>query len=318
MLMNKEQKKRSGHNNVRVQKRFHSLLVAVDLTPGSDRILGRVALLPLADDARVTLLHVVPESLPVGFQQNAQRHARKLLSEEAKHLQKSLPRTISVEAVVKAGIPAKEITASAKTVKAGLIVMGRNCGRALGNLFLGSTAERVIRQARLPVLVVRLPPRGIYKRPAIALDFDEVAQEALHLTLGMFQSSRPAVKIIHAFDSPYLSPIYPSLTIDQVQEMKDECKLQAMRKLTKLLAAALARVPPDDVPNWEFHVRYGSPRTVIEKAVSKADTDLLVLGTHGYSSIVLMLIGTVAGDVLRNVACDVLVVPPRLVESKSM
>jgi nucleotide-binding universal stress UspA family protein len=316
--MNKEQKKRSGHNNVRVQKRFHSLLVAVDLTPGSDRILGRVALLPLADDARVTLLHVVPESLPVGFQQNAQRHARKLLSEEAKHLQKSLPRTISVEAVVKAGIPAKEITASAKTVKAGLIVMGRNCGRALGNLFLGSTAERVIRQARLPVLVVRLPPRGIYKRPAIALDFDEVAQEALHLTLGMFQSSRPAVKIIHAFDSPYLSPIYPSLTIDQVQEMKDECKLQAMRKLIKLLAAALARVPPDDVPNWGFHVRYGSPRTVIEKAVSKADTDLLVLGTHGYSSIVLMLIGTVAGDVLRNVACDVLVVPPRLVESKSM
>lgn len=45
--------------------RFHSLLVPVDLTAISDRVLGRVALLPLADGARVTLLHVVPEEFPV-------------------------------------------------------------------------------------------------------------------------------------------------------------------------------------------------------------------------------------------------------------
>jgi nucleotide-binding universal stress UspA family protein len=119
------------------------------------------------------------------------------------------------------------------------------------------------------------------------------------------------VKIIHAFDSPYLGSMYPSLDIDQVEEMKDEFKLQAMQKLTKFLTTALARVPHEDVPYWEFHVRYGSPRIVIEKAVKKADTDLLVLGTHGHSGLMLMFIGTVAGDILRNVDCDVLVVPPR-------
>lgn len=48
---------------------------------------------------------------------------------------------------------------------------------------------------------------------------------------------------------------------------------------------------------------------MIEKVVKKADTDLLVLGTHGYSRVAHVLLGTVAGDVLREVACDVLVVP---------
>jgi nucleotide-binding universal stress UspA family protein len=50
---------------------------------------------------------------------------------------------------------------------------------------------------------------------------------------------------------------------------------------------------------------------VISKAVKKADTDLLVLGTHGYSGVAHMFLGSVAGDVLRDVTCDVLVVPPR-------
>lgn len=306
----KVSKKRGGSYPGRTQKRFHSLLVPVDLTPVSDRILGRVALLPLDTDASITLLHVIPKDIPVGFLRNAQRNARKLLMEEAKHLRKSLPRTIRVETIVKVGAPAKEITASAKTVKAGLIVMGRG-GRALDDLFLGSTAERVIRQSRLPVLVVRLPARSVYTRPALALDFDQAAQQALQLTFGVLQAPRPPVKIIHAFYKPHFTPMYTSLSLEQIEKMQDQYKPQAMRRLAKLLTTAMARVPPEDALHWEFHVRHGSPRAVIEEAVRKADTDLLVLGTHGHAGLRLMFIGTVAGDILRNVNCDVLVAPPQ-------
>jgi len=45
--------------------------------------------------------------------------------------------------------------------------------------------------------------------------------------------------------------------------------------------------------------------------VRKLDTDLLLLGTHGYSGIARAFLGTTAGDILRDVRCDVLVVPPR-------
>ena len=54
----------------------------------------------------------------------------------------------------------------------------------------------------------------------------------------------------------------------------------------------------------------------LEKAVEKRDVDLLVLGTHGYAGLAHAFIGTVAGDVLRAVTCDVLVVPPRPIPSK--
>ncbi|NTX17898.1 universal stress protein, partial [Myxococcus sp. CA056] len=57
--------------------------------------------------------------------------------------------------------------------------------------------------------------------------------------------------------------------------------------------------------------RYGSPRTVIPDVVAKSRADLLLLGTHGRAGIAHALLGTVAGDVLRDVTCDVLVVPPR-------
>jgi nucleotide-binding universal stress UspA family protein len=58
-------------------------------------------------------------------------------------------------------------------------------------------------------------------------------------------------------------------------------------------------------------VQYGSARGVVEKAVDKVEPDLLVLGTHGYSGLAYVFLGTVAGDLLRAAKCDVLMVPPR-------
>ena len=43
---------------------LNSLLVATDLTAVSDRVFDRVPRLPLAANAKVTVLHVIPESLP--------------------------------------------------------------------------------------------------------------------------------------------------------------------------------------------------------------------------------------------------------------
>lgn len=291
---------------------FHSLLVPLDFTPVSDRVLGRVSLLPLADDARVTLLHVVPGSLPVRAQRRAERDARKALADEARHLRKQVHAKVGVEPLVKVGAAAKEIAGCAAAVKAELIVMGRGRGRALRDAFLGSTAERVVRQAQLPVLVVRLAPRAAYRRPALALDLDQAAHEVVRLMLLVLPPPRPRVEVIHAFDDPYQGFVYRSLSEDDAEERRDELRAGATRELAKLLAAALvkANVRSEDAPSWKTHVRYGSPRIVVEKAMKKADTDLLVLGTHGYSGAAYAFLGTVAGDLLRAAKCDVLVVPP--------
>lgn len=289
---------------------LRSLLVPVDLTPAADRVVGRVARLPLARDARVTLLHVVPDGLPVRDRRRAARDAAKVLADAARDLRSALP--VRVEPLVGVGAPAAQIAACAQAKGAELIVMGRGQGRRLRDVLLGSTAERVIRHGRLPVLVVRRPPRDSYRRPAVALDLDRAAHHVIRAMLRVVPPPRPAVTVIHAFDDPYRRAVYPSL-FEDLEAREAELRLSASRALGELLADAVARarVPADAVPAWKLHVRYGSPQTVIEKAVEREATDLLVLGTHTQTGLAHMLLGTVAGDVLRAVACDVLVVPPR-------
>lgn len=291
---------------------FRSLLVPVDLTPGSDRVLARLALLPLADEARVTLLHVVPGSVPARERPAAESDASKALAVELRHLRKSLPRGVTAEAMVRVGAPAREIATCAKRVKAEIIVVGRGGGRALRDAFLGSTAERIVRRAQLPVLVVRLPGRAQYQRPALALDLDDAAHDVLRVLLRMLPRPRPSVAVIHAFHAPYQSLVYPSIAADEADSRRDELQLRVTKKLRTLLSTALAeaKVPPQEAPFWRVQVRYGSPRMVVEKALKKGESDLLVVGTHGYSGAAYVLLGTVAGDLLREARCDVLVVPP--------
>ncbi len=291
---------------------LRSLLVPIDLTPSSDRVLGRLSLLPLADDARVTLLHVVPGSLPHRDQRHAERDARQALTVEARQLRETLPGNVQLETRVQVGAAAKGIGACATEVKAELIVMGRGQGRSLRDAFLGSTAERVIRRAQLPVLAVRLPPRAAYRRPAVALDFDEAARHVLRLMLLVLPPPRPRVAVIHAYDTPYGGLIYQSVSQSEAEETKKEFQLQATQELAKRVATALVQegALDGDESSWKAHVRYGSARHVVAKLVKKLEADLLVLGTHGYSGVAYIFLGTVAGDLLREARCDVLVVPP--------
>lgn len=301
-----------GRGHMNQPARFGSLLVPIDLTPSSDRVLGRLSLLPLAKGARITILHVVPGNLPPALRRRAERDANKALQDEVRHLRKLLPRNVTIQPLVIPGTVAKEISACAAKVKADLIVMGRGGQRALREAFLGSTAERVIRRGQRPVLVVRQPPRAAYSRPALALDLDHAAHEVVRLMLLLLPPPRPRVTIIHAYDFPYRGRAYSSLHRAEADETKKELHAKATLKLARMVATALAKenVSSEEAPTWDTHVRYGSPRTVVEKAIRKTESDLLLLGTHGYSGAAYVLLGTVAGDLLRQVKCDVLVVPP--------
>jgi nucleotide-binding universal stress UspA family protein len=118
---------------------FSTLLIPVDLTPVSDRVLGRVALLPLSPKARLTLLHVVPGSLPVRARPRAERDAKKAVAEEARNLARSLSGGITIVPLVTVGTVASEVAAHAADTNAEMVVMGRVGGRAVRDNFLGST-----------------------------------------------------------------------------------------------------------------------------------------------------------------------------------
>ncbi|MGD9150411.1 MAG: universal stress protein, partial [Desulfobacterales bacterium] len=59
--------------------------------------------------------------------------------------------------IVQRGNPVEEIIKSAEESNCDLIVMGTHGHSTLEDVMLGSTARRVIRRSKVPVLVVRLP-----------------------------------------------------------------------------------------------------------------------------------------------------------------
>lgn len=286
---------------------FRSVLVPLDLGRATQRSVRRAGLLPLSPRGRLILLHVVPAGLTEGTRRVAEQDAARALQLAANSLP-PLARSRAV-LVVTSGEAAERAVSEARRLEAELIVMGRSGGHELRDAFLGSTAERVVRRARLPVLVVADRPAKPYAKPLVALGVDSVAKHALRALLRLLPPERPALSVVHAYSRLLPKMTYPSLPLEVVMEYGSTQRAEAERELSKLLART--RPPKGSEPVvWKPYVLQGSPRNVIQDTARRVRADLLVVGTRGHSRAAQLLLGSVSGDALRDSACDVLVVPP--------
>lgn len=148
---------------------FARILVPVDFTDLTPRPL-RLAL-ELAGTAvgtHVTLLSVVDDSFPnpdiLSFQlpwADYHRHLRDEARSRMEKLKAEVGGGREVEVCVVRGHPARAIVSFAETERCDLIVMATHGTRGLQHALLGSVTDKVIRQVRCPVLVVRLhEPEG--------------------------------------------------------------------------------------------------------------------------------------------------------------
>ena len=80
------------------------------------------------------------------------RDGRSMLDELRR---RAIAPTVTSDAVVAIGKPYQEIVATAKKKNADLIVIATHGHTGLKHALIGSTAERVVRHAGCPVLVVR-------------------------------------------------------------------------------------------------------------------------------------------------------------------
>lgn len=287
-----------------------SVLVALDLSPLSARTAARAALLPLAAGSHLTLLHVMPWLRRAQTRRGAGKAARAALEELASDLAPSLGREVRLRTEVRSGPAASEIAKQAHAARAELLVVGRGGHRALRDALLGSTAERVVRQSRVPVLAVRNQPRGPYRRPLLAVDLDDAAPPVLAVALRLFAPPRPQLALVHAYggDVDDLAR-YDPLLADELAESQRASWEAATYRVAQLLAIGHQLARGEELA-WEPMLRRGSATRVVPKAVTKRRADLLVVGTHARSSLSQVFLGTVAGDLLRAVRCDVMVVPP--------
>ncbi len=141
--------------------RLGNILVPTDFSPASMKAIDFAAALAAGNGGRVVLLHVIePVVVSPEFSAYAVLNDPDKLAAVARvQLQKIAPAhgldsgTLE-RTIVRFGTPFHEITRAAELMHADLVVIATHGYTGLKHVMLGSTAERVVRHARCPVLVV--------------------------------------------------------------------------------------------------------------------------------------------------------------------
>lgn len=151
---------------------FKNILVPVDFSPRAQKALAFGAALARQFGARLTALHVVEipfvgsgvgeMELILPLETNLRGTATEQL---ARLVLEQVTGQVVTDTVVRTGQPWFEIADAARQMRADLIVVGTHGYTGLKHVLLGSTAERVVRHASCPVLVVREEELDFVKPP---------------------------------------------------------------------------------------------------------------------------------------------------------
>jgi nucleotide-binding universal stress UspA family protein len=165
-----------------------------------------------------------------------------------------------------------------------LLACGATGSSYLDDIFLGSTASRLIREAPCPVLVV---PDGYVPgldKIVVAVGLDLPSGKALEIAADLAASCNASLCLVHAV---------PAGT-------SAEAQAEAHERVTAL-------GEPFDV-RCETRVVVGEPAQSVRAAVTEEEADLIVMGTHGRPHASQFFLGSVAERVVRRPPCPVLTV----------
>jgi nucleotide-binding universal stress UspA family protein len=204
--------------------------------------------------------------------------------------------------LIEDGLPDAGIVSTAELWGATLLVVGGQ-GAGESRLMLGRVADRVVRTAHCPVLIVRSPD---HSGPVlVATDFSDPALPAVAAAVAEARSRDAPLTILHSLDVVY-APIDASTLLSGgvpaplAPELTAELREHAETKLREALARHECA--------GETLVTEGPPGPAIVETAARLKAGLVVVGTTGKTGLARLLLGSVAESVMRDAPCSVLVV----------
>lgn len=281
---------------------IRTVVAGVASLRGDDPVLAPAVELAAALGAELHLVHAydVPEALDT-FPEPATSHgdARARHAGGVRAALEARVREVTadprVHALAAPGSASDALLRAAADTGAHLVVVGATRHGPVERAFLGTTAERVVRGARAPVLVLRSPPRRP-ERVLLATDLSEVSavahERGLEVAAALAGGAEPELRAL--------------LVVAHPPPGDEAARAAAARELGLFLEE---RTPRGSAV--EPRVRTGPAVHEIVAEAREWGADLLVLGTHGRTGLTGFLLGSVATGVLRRVPCSVLVIPAR-------
>ncbi|MDP3984404.1 MAG: universal stress protein [Acidimicrobiia bacterium] len=218
-------------------------------------------------------------------------HYRHHVADVAAWCQSRTKVSVSHEAVK--GSIGWELVRQAKT--AALVVVGTS---SVDVERCGPSARRVAIMSTGDVLVVRRQPRAGYRKVLAAVDMSAHSQQAVERALAWC----PEADVTAVFALP--SRWDPALTEAGLFDVElAEARRTRLSRATESMEEFTA--------NWPGRVKPlvvdGPPHAAIDEEVRRRGADLVVIANRGAGATKMVLLGTVADNVLEGVPCDVLV-----------
>ncbi|GAA3720872.1 universal stress protein [Oceanisphaera sediminis] len=281
------------------------LLAAIDLEQESMLVVKRAVELAVRLKASLHLVHVVDDALTLyePMVEISVRHRLKKAAEMAlQGFFDLVPDEVKAHGGchVVLGKPYQALGKKAEELTADLLIVGRHHVEPLRDLFVGTTAERLLRHCDIPLLMVREDSSEAYARVLAATDFSRSSHHALQAALWL--APQADIRLVHVFEPPFTGFMHHDQQDmdNMIREQKKRIRKEIKTEMTHFLAE-------DDQSRIRSDIMAGGVQTCLNDAVALHDPQLLVLGTHGRQGISRLLIGSVATSFLSTLPCDVLV-----------
>ena len=199
--------------------------------------------------------------------------------------------------LVRRGRAAPTIAHLAASTEADLIVMGSHGRTLVGRWVLGSVATEVLRDAVIPVLIVKAPSGPLDQGTlVVAVDFSDASEAALRYAGQLAADCGASLCLVHA------------LPIGEHQSAGHAIMRETA---SKALQDLVERHVPSTVGS-RVHVEMGmgaAAKAIAHYAVAER-ASLIVMGGHGRSGWTAGVLGSVTNRVIHETIVPVLVVRP--------
>jgi len=289
--------------------RFKNILAVYGDHVGADDVLSRSVVLARANDARLTIIEVLPV-----------KYTTKAAVTERKKLLNRLVPTIELEGVtdiavkVCVGEPFLEIIRQVLRTKHDLVMASAEGGSPLRSFYFGSTATHLMRKCPCPVWIVKPNYPHRYANILACIDpksskesGNELDEKILDLATSLALTNASNLHVVHAWevegeDRDALS-----------SELHNETYVSILRKHEALHLSRVNEILagyPIATINHHIYTPRGTPQCAILDLVELYDIDLIVMGTVRRTGIAGLIIGNNAETILSVVQCGVFTVKP--------
>lgn len=290
---------------------FLSIVVAVDFTPQSRAATERAAMLAKRGGAAVHLVHSarLPTvamshefAIPAPDWETIRRASKKRIEAIAADLE---GRGLDATSEVRREEPVDAILAAVAKHDSDLIVMGSHGHTGLRHMVLGSVAERTLRAAPIPVMVVKEDEAGAGKeieRILLATDFSPHADSAAKLAIAFAKGFGASVEICHVQAAPTVP--WVSTDLPPPNEWVEALRRKAAERIQDVLRAFT-----EAGVDARTHLVGDTPSVAIPALADERGADLIIMGTRGHSGLRHVALGSVAERTVRIATCSVLTAP---------